>query len=172
MIRIRTLDKYEVVHVVGSGKSAQNFYGVDFDSTHLIIGVNDAAYDVAQFVRGKKVAVIHFAVDYSYAKTRPVAPGALGLWRRTKPEHPLPKFTEFPAYVSPSEWPWSHGFDLAVSSAWCGGYAAWNLADQVAIDHVHLWGFDGGGRHEKFRPCLEKAARLARVEFTDHAGRL
>ena len=169
----------EEVHVITSGPSGAKFFQtevLDKPGSGLVIAVNDAAYDVCRLRVSTYVPVIHFTADYPYAKIRPVAMGALGLWLRPRDDHPIPSLTEFPMWIGTSPLAWPTYLDgvmrVGSSTPACGGYSAWNLADQLAWSHVHLWGFDGGGRYEKFRECLEQARMFAEVPYTDHAGRL
>lgn len=175
MIRLTSLPRYARAHVVGTGPSAE---GVEARPGDLVVAVNRAAYAL----EGRGLDLIHIAADrFWVAQDAPVAKGALGVWVRLG-EEPFPRRSSWPCWVPCStgeshwehRWGWKGPRGLEIHSVMVGGTtscAAWNLVDEIA-EEVHLWGLDGGGEYEKFRPSFDYAAATCSSRFMDHAGRL
>lgn len=176
--------EYPEVHVVGSGPGEPQFRLAlakgEVNPASLVIAINEVAWRLGASEIDKVETMIHFTADYGYAKTVTGRAGMLPVVARIGGDHPVPppsrNWLFWVATLSDdakdTTWPSPVQSGLRISIGWNGGFAAWCLADQVGADHVHLWGLDGGGPYEKFRPMLEEAARQARAPFTDHAGRL
>jgi hypothetical protein len=184
VIRLLKLPEYKVAHVVGSGPSWSGVKDYEREPGSLLIGVNDAAYNFS----GERGPFIHLTADYPYARDKPVALGAVGVWVRHG-EHPFPRCPEFPMWVpgvggeDHNARIWSRGHHLELDRAWAesipgytagvtvagsGGVAGYSLACMAEPEEIHLWGFDGGPGYEAHADALAWAIGESGVETFIH----
>lgn len=198
MIRFQGLPSYSgsTVYVVGSGPSAEEFlHGSKaqvIGARDLVIACNDMAWAIAEAhgpYRGGEVGRIQVTADYPYAKQNSPPPGWLGLWVRLG-EQPFPRYSNFHLWAPCATGAdhWGKPSDLTTVQRWnavgpCkalyvgggSGNAAFHLAMLTTPSAINVYGLDGGGDYEKFRPCLEELAQIARdmgITVNDAAGRL
>lgn len=199
MIRFQGLPSYHghTAHVVGSGPSAEEFFKHDLSHAigagrGLVIACNDMAWKIAENrgpYRSGEVGRVQVTADYPYAKQNSPPPGWLGLWVRLG-EQPFPHYSNFHLWAPCATGAdhWGKPSDHSTLGQWSAtevrkslyvgggsGNAALHLAIHAKPSMINVYGLDGGGDYEKFRPCLEELVQIARyvgITVNDAAGRL